>query len=79
MTSLLLSLTMTGLFDGQVHLVQRRDVVFCRRVVSIEPERVGLQVEQLEIGTSELSVGAGIVDVPRELLARDLDDQRLAR
>ena len=63
---------------GQVELVERRDVVFRRGVGAIESQGIRLDVEQLDVGSAEYPVGAGIVDVPCELLGGDLNDQRLA-
>ena len=61
---------------GQIELIDRRDVVLRGRIVAIESEGVRLQVEQLDVGAAEYPVGAGIVDVPGELLAGHLNDQR---
>ena len=77
MTSLLRSRTIDRLVHRQVQLIDRRDVVLRRRIVAIESQRVRLEVEQLDVGAAEHAVGAGVVDVPGELLAGDLHEQRL--
>ena len=76
MTSLLLSLTMIGCVHGQIELIDSRDVVLRGRIGAIESQGVRLEVEQLDVRAAEYPVGAGIVDVPGELLAGDLNDQR---
>ena len=63
--------------DRQVQLIDRRDVVLRVRVAAIEAERI-VGGHQLDVGPAELAVRPGIVDVPRELLADDADDHRLA-
>ena len=66
------------LVHGQIELIERRDVVFRRGIGAIESQGVRLEVEQLDVGAAEDAVGAGIVDVPGELLGGDLNGQRLA-
>ena len=66
------------LVHGQVELIERRDVVFRGRIGAVEPKRVRLEVEQLDVRAAEYPVVAGVVDVPRELLAGDLHEQRVA-
>ena len=63
--------------DRNVQLVDRGDVVLRRRVAAIEPERI-VGAHQLDVGPAELAVGAGIVNVPGELLGDDANDHRLA-
>ncbi len=62
----------------QVQLVDRRDVVLGRLVAAVEPDRVGLLVHQTRIGIAEHTVGAGVPDVPGELLCDDADDHGVA-
>ena len=50
-------------------------VVFRVRIGLIQPERI-LGAHQLGIGPAELAVRAVIMNVPRELLADDADDER---
>ena len=76
-TSLLDRCTSTGRSIGQVQLVDRRDVVLRVRIGAIETERV-VGRDQLDVGPPEPAVGAGIVDVPRELLGDDAHDDRFA-
>ena len=54
----------------QIELIERRDVVLCGRIGAIESQGVRLGVEQLDVRAAEFPVGAGIVDVPGELLGR---------
>src|SRR5262249_7054984 len=62
----------------QIELIDRRDVVLPGWIGAIESQRVRLQVEQLDVGVAEFPVRAGVVDVPGERLAGDLNHQRLA-
>ena len=64
------------LVHGQIELIDSRDVVLRGRIGAIESQRVRLEVEQLDVRAAEYPVGAGIVDVPGELLAGHLNDQR---
>ena len=66
------------LVHGQIELIDRRDVVLRGRIGAIESQGIRLEVEQLDVRAAEYPVGAGIVDVPGELLAGDLNDQRFA-
>ena len=77
MTSLLDRWMIDRLVDRQRQLVDRVEVVLRRRIRSIEAERV-VRGHQLDVGSAELPVGAGIVRVPRELLGDDANDGRLA-
>ena len=62
--------------DWQHELIDGGDVVFGSGVGAIQAERV-VGVHQLGIQPAELPVGAGIVDVPLELLRCHTHDRRL--
>ncbi len=51
---------------------------FAGGIRAVEPERVGLEVDQADVRPAERPVRPGIVDVPGELLGGDPNDQRLA-
>ena len=69
MTSLLESSMMTGRFTGRWISLSKHEVVLAEARRAIEAERIGRRHER-QRGVAELAIGAGIVDVPHELLGR---------
>ena len=55
-------------------MIDSRDVIFCVRVSAVQSERIIL-VDQFNVSFAEFTVRTGIVDVPRELLANDMEDE----
>ena len=60
------------LIDGQIQLVDCRDIVFCVGVRPVQSKWI-IGVNKFNVSSTELSVGTGIMDVPCELFSNDVD------
>ena len=68
MTSLDMTSMMHGLVDRKMHFVDGGEVVGGVGIVAVEAELVG-GADELDVAMAELAVGAGVLEVPEELLA----------
>src|SRR5262249_8757804 len=64
------------LANGNVHYPHAHNVVFCNRISAIDTDVIRPS-DEFRIRAAELPVGSGIVEVPEELLTRNLDDRRV--
>ncbi len=62
--------------DRDVDIVERLDVVFAIRVGRVNAKDVAVR-DVFHVLFAEHAVGAGVTDVPGELLAHDIDDGRV--
>src|ERR1051326_1004448 len=66
------------LADRNVHDSDAHDVVLGQGIATINSDVIR-RSDQFRIGTTELCIGAWIVEVPEELFARDLNHSRVLR